>query len=67
MRNPASALCARTRSVEASATRHWGLDSRAAENIVLSRLENPFASLVELRDQRYVKTEALEKLYEYIY
>ena len=34
---------------------------------MLSRLENPFASLVELRDQRYVKTEALEKLYEYIY
>ncbi len=44
-----------------------GLDSRAAENIVMTRLENPFASLVELWDQRYVKTDALRRMYQYIY
>lgn len=46
---------------------HIGLDSRAAENIVMTRLENPFASLVELWDLPYVKTTALKRMYEYMY
>ena len=44
-----------------------GIDSRAAENIVTTRLENPFASLVELWDLPYVKAQALKRLYEYLY
>ncbi len=44
-----------------------GLDSRAAENIIATRLENPFASLVELWELPYVKTTALKRMYEYLY